>query len=310
MSLTNAFYEEAVKKAPKQRLIVNSVTEEAPILRGIPMQASSHSLHNVYEDQGDITGASIVDFDEALPTINSETALKQVPLTKIGGTIEVGTDKARIMGGKAAYFASKMPAILRKSGMDAEKSILYNSLRAYAIANSKAINAGGTTANKQNSIICVNWVPGTITGLYDPMWNQGYAFMMENISGGNKYKDSNGVLVYGQTIESVIGMQMASSRYVSTIVNVELDPDGDGTYNALPTEAEMDIMIRNARGTNAGRTFIYCAPEVLDALGSYKSSKLQTVVTDNQFNNRIDMWNGIPIVTSYNFDSNAEAVVS
>jgi hypothetical protein len=303
MALKNLFRELAISQAPKQTVLVDSVTEEAPILATIPMQAASNGFQNVYEDLKEVEGAQFVALDEALPTIGMDAELKYVDLSILGGIQEVGEDKALKLGGAGNYFGTKLPTILRETGMNTEQSILYNNIRQYAIDNGKMVSAGGTNSGAMYSMLCVKWVEGETTGLYDETgFGNGKVFDIMPLNGGNAYKDANQRIVYGQRIKTFIGIQLANPRYVSAIANIDLVASGstDTGYTALPTENQIDQMIVDARG-NPANTAIYCHPKVLSALNAYKGASLEMGVMDQNFDRRIAMWNGIPIITSYNF---------
>jgi hypothetical protein len=303
MAVKKHFRELAIDQAPKQAVMVDAVTEEAPILASMPMEAASNGFQNVYEELKDVDGAQFVALDEALPAIGMDAELNYVDLSVLGGIQEVGEDKARKFGGAVPYFAKKLPSILRVTGADTEQSILYNNIRTYAKTNGKLANAGGTNSGAMLSMLCVKWVAGETTGLYDSTgFGDGKAFDIMPINGGNVYKDGDSRLVYGQRIKTYIGVQLANPRYVSGIANIDLVASGstDTGYVALPTEAQITEMIRNARGDSAN-TRIYCHPRVLDALQVYKGSALEMMPADGDYNRVIGRWNGIPIETSYNF---------
>lgn len=303
MALKNLFREMAIKDAPKQSVMVDAVTEESPILDMLPMQPASNGIQNVYEELKDIEGAQVVNFDEALPTVGADGEIKSVDLSVLGGIQEVGEDKAGKLGGAPAYFASKMPAILSNTGSNTEKSLIYNSIKPYAKANGKMQDAGGTNDGGMFSIACVKWVQGETTGLFDPTgFGSGKMFDITPLNGGNIYKDADGVLVYGQRIKTYLGIQLANPRNVSAIANIDLvanagNPSG---YEALPTEAQIDEMLLQARA-NPANTFIYMHPKVKNALNFYKGDALETNVMDTDYNRTFDMWNGFRIITSYNF---------
>lgn len=316
MAINNFFRDVAIAMAKKQSVMIDAVTEEAPILAGLPMDEASHGIRNVYEVLKDVDGAQLVALDDELPSINADGTLEYQDLSVLGGIIRVGEDKAKRFGSAAQYFTRKMPSILRQTGADTEKSFIYNNIRPYAKANSREQKAGGSTGSTQYSIVCVKWVSGETTGLYDPAgFGNGKVFDIMPVNGGNVYEysdtDSKNKLVYGQRIKSYIALQLANERNVSSIVNVELTADAttDTGYKALPTEAMMNLMISQARG-NPANTRIYCHPNVLNALGVYKGSNLHMVPSDMDRNTNIQAWNGIPIVTSYNFDEGTEAVVA
>jgi hypothetical protein len=317
MAIKNFFRDLGIKMAPKQAHEVDYVTEEAPLLAGLPMQPASNGLRNVHEEIKDIDGAQLVNLDDELPSINSEGTLGYQDLSVLGGIIRVGEDKARKMGGPAAYFASKMPSILRQTGADTEKSLIYNNIRPYAKANSREQDAGGTTADSQYSMVCVKWVDGETTGLYDSDgFGNGKVFDMQAVAGGNVYEytdpaDSKSKLVYGERIKAYFALLLANPRNVSSIVNIELTADDttDTGFKALPTEAQIDDMILQARG-NPANTKIYCHPKVLNALKVYSGSALQMTPADDDYNRTITRWDGIEIIPTFNFDEGTEAVVA
>jgi hypothetical protein len=303
MSEKKHFRELAIEQAPKQAVMVDAVTEDAPILAMIPMEAASNGFQNVYEEIKDIQGAQFVALDEELPDIGMDAELQYVDLSVLGGKQFVGEDKALKMGGAPAYFAKKLPSVLRETGAATETSILYNNIRAYAKANGKLLDAGGTASGSMFSMLCVKWVAGETTGLYDATgFGNGKVFDMAPINGGNLYENSDGRLGYGQRIKNYLGIQLANDRYVSGIANIDLTPNGSNAsgFENLPTEQQIDEMLLQARASS-GNTFIYCHPRVLNALNVYKGDKLQMPVVEGNMNRLIAFWNDIMFVTSWNF---------
>lgn len=295
MSTKNTFREIAIAMSPKQPQMVDQILEEAPILGMLPMQQTSNGLQHNFEEVESVTGAGLVDLDEALPTVDSKTKLDKIDLSILGGIMEVGEDKAKQFGGAGAYFAGKQPLILKKTGMDAEKSIIYNNFRAYAIANGNKISALGAN-NANYSILAVKWAFGETTGLYDPAgFGRGTMMDIQPINGGNTYKDTNGRIVYGMRMKSYFGIMNANKRNVASIVNIDI------ADAKLPTETQIDSLIESVRGQVGGSTILYMHPKVLSALYKYKASSLQINTGESDINRMFTMWNGIPIVTSYNF---------
>lgn len=304
MSTKNTFYEIAVAQANKQSVIVDSVTNEAPILASIPMEPTSNGLNNIYEEVTAVTGAELMDYDAVMPTMSSDSELKFEALSSIGGQITVGIDKARQMGSPEAYFNKHMPNLLRQTGCRMEFSVLYNNLRNFAVASGRCQDAGGAGSTNY-SIIAVKWVPGVITGLYDPSgFGRGVAgsmFEMGQISGGTAYPDAAGRLVYGMYLKTYFGMQLADARYVSAIANCDVANDTVAA-RTFPTEEDIDQLIHDARGASV----IFCHPRVLSYLYKYKGDRLATYNMDNQINRQFQAWNGVPIMTSYNFIDGTE----
>lgn len=289
---------EYAKKQPHQ---VEHLTEEAPILDQIKFEKSSHGLWNAYEEVTGIEGAGFVDMNAPLPEMNVSSTLKKVDLSIMGGEMFVPEDKAQMLGGRAAYFAKKMPVLLRDAGMSTEKHIIYKNLRKYAIDNENIQRAGATSGGTY-SLLCVRWTPGEVVGLYSPEgFKNGAMLDVLPINGGNLYKNDNGVLGYGVRVKGYFGIQLANPEAVSAIVNISAEH--------LPTEEMIDEMIINAKG-KPGSTFIYGHPKVLSMLNKYKAGIMQTFVSDRDVDRTFDKINKITLISSYNFMNGTETVVA
>lgn len=309
MSVKNTFREIAIANSSKQPEMVDQILEEAPILEMLPFQPTSDGLQHNYEEINEVTGNGLVELDEPLPEVDASTKLDSVDLGILGGKMFVGEDKANKLGGAAAYFAGKQPMIMRQTGMDAERSVLYNSLRAFAIENDPTLSGthvfdAGGTGSTNYSIVAVKWVPGNVYGLFDPTgFGRGTLMDISAINGGELYEDTNGVLGYGVRMKSYFGMLTANRRYVSTIVNIDLENDD------IPTERQLDDLIESVRGQTGGSTFLYMHPKVYTRLFQYKAASLELVVGDENINRTFMAWNSIPLMTSYNFLRGTEARV-
>jgi hypothetical protein len=308
MSISNAFYDIAIKNATKQPQLVDALTEESPILATMPMQAASHGLWNVYEELDSVTAGTLVDMDGELPEVDSSGELKQVDVSILGGVIPVGEDKAAKFGGRQAYVDYKMPNILRETGNDAESSIFYNNLRAYAINQSKTQSAGGSGSTNY-SMVAVHWTPGQVIGLFDPnFFGRGIVMDMQWLNNGGLMdiapSGQSNVMGYKLRMKSNIGIQLVNNRYVSGIVNIDL------ANNNIPTIAQIQKMLLDCRA-NPANTLIYCHPAVVSRLGAeYKDNFLQVRNEDRGLNFLVDSWNGVRFVPSYNLLDGTEATVS
>lgn len=286
------------KKQPGQ---VDQLLEDAPILARMPFQEATHDLWNVYEEVTDVTGAGFVNFDAVLPSVSAGTEARQTDLAVMGGQIEVGEDKAQVFGGRDAYFAKQMPFILKKTGMSTEYALLYNNLRKYCIDNSLLVSALAT-GGKNYSILAVRFDSLENTGLYSPKgFSNGALLTGLPINGGNLYKNASGVLVYGMRLKAYFGWQIASKRAVKAIVNV--------TSAKLPTANQINDVLTDIRA--GGNTVLLMHPRVKGYLGTkYKTDIVQMQQSENGINNMIDTWNGIPMLTSFNFLDGTEADVT
>lgn len=296
--LANAF----ARKQPQQ---VDGLTEEAPILGVIPFQEASHGLWNMYEDVTDVQGAGWVAMNAPLPGVEVTSKLRKVDLSILGGEVEVPEDTANMFGGREKYFARKLPKVLRRSGMAAEQRIIYDNFRAWAIDKGKAVSAGATGGGTY-SIVAVRFSEGETCGLYSPdCFKQGAVLDTQPINGGELYKAASGayqgVLVYGLRIKAYLGIQIGNPHSVATVVNISRD--------AVPTEAMIDDMLASVRATT-GSTYLFMHERTRNLLCRYKAGALQISPGGRDLDRQITHWNGVEIVTSYNFMDGTEPLVT
>jgi len=301
---------------PQDVPFVDALTEEAPIVELLPMQATNKGMIQVIEKLKSTDAAQLVDLDGVLPTITSDTTLEDVTLSVLGGRMVVGEDAAKKFGTKESWFAKKLKPILIKTGANLENSLIYNTWRAFANTNSKEIDAGGTTASTQYSILAVKFVEDETFGLFNPDgFGNGKVFDIMPLNGGSlsDYALGNSVTTvgYAQRIKTYFGIQTANTRNIGSIVNVELTADSstDTGFKALPTEAQMDDLLESVRAM-PGNTFLMMHPKVANALSVYKAGRLEMTVLDDNMKRKLKSWEDIPIITSRNFKNGTEAVVS
>lgn len=297
------------KKQPKQ---IDHLTEEAPILSQIPFAASTHDMWHVADELASADAMGFVAMDAPLPSVDTTTRLIQFNLAKMGGLIEVGEDKARQYGGKEKYFADKTGPILKMTGMNTEKTIVYDNFRQYAIdqvlagKTTKTVYSAGGNANANYSIVAVRFEEGVCSGLFNPKgFGKGVMFDTQAINGGNLYKDNNGVLVYGVRMKSDLGVQLTGIRNVGAIVNIDI------ANNKLPSAMQMDDMLADIRATGSGRTMLFMHQRVQNALGrTFKDSKIRLRQADTNITTAVDSWEGVPMLSSYNLYDGSEANVA
>jgi len=294
------------KKQPKQ---VDNLTEKAPILEIIPFEEASHGLWNAYEENVNIEGAAFVDMNAPLPEVGADSELKKVDLNIMGGEMFVAEDKCQMFGGPAKYFAKKMPIILRASGMSAEQKIVYDNFRQFAIDNGNALD-GGADTDDCYSIVAVRFQPGVTTGLYSPEgFKSGAMLDVKPIANGALYKNSSGVLGYGQRLKGYFGIQIADDRTVAAILNINA--------SHVPTPAQIDDLLAMVRADSAD-TKLFMHMRCKNFLNKYKGGdgatagvgSLQTTPQTKDLVRLFEAWNGIPIVTSYNMLEGTEESVS
>lgn len=293
----------AIGLAEKQDHMINTLLEETPVASALRFEPASHGMWNAYEEVEHISTVEEVDIDAPLPELVVDTNLKKTDLQIVGGKIIAGEDKLQIIG-KEKYFAKRLPLHLRQAGMMMEKNIIYKNIRDYAIQKGKAVSCGASSG-KGFSIIAFREIEGENIGLYNPTGfgsGTGKLLDVKAINGGNVYEDKNGVMVYGMRLKGYIGYQMANPHGVAALVNI--DPEH------LPTEAQIDDLILSARADMGSRGFLMMHPKMLSLLNQYKAERLQTTVTDKNLDRTFTTWNGVKIMTSYNFENGTEKTVS
>lgn len=295
---TGTLKEIAIGIAEKQDHMVDTLLEETPVARELRFEPASHGLWNAYEEVTKIDTVDDVDIDAPLPELVIDSELKKVDLQIIGGKITAGEDKLQVIG-KEEYFAKRLPRHLKAAGVTMERKIIYDNIRQFAIDKGKAIDAGGSD-NKGYSIIAFREIEGENIGLYSPKGfgsGTGKLLDVKAINGGNLYENSKGVLVYGVRLKGYIGYQLANANGVAALVNI--DPEN------IPTAEQLDELILSARA-NMGRGFLAMHPRVLAMLNKYKADQLQYNVRDDEVNRTFTKWNGVKILTSYNFNDGTE----
>lgn len=295
---TGTLKEIAIGIAEKQDHMVDTLLEETPVARELRFEPASHGLWNAYEEVTKIDTVEDVDIDSPLPELVMDSELKKVDLQIIGGKITAGEDKLQVIG-KEEYFAKRLPRHLKAAGVTMERKIIYDNIRQFAIDKGKAMDAGGSD-NKGYSIIAFREIEGENIGLYSPKGfgsGTGKLLDVKAINGGNLYENAKGVLVYGVRLKGYIGYQLANANGVAALVNI--DPEH------IPTAEQLDELILSARA-NMGRGFLAMHPRVLAMLNKYKADQLQYNVRDDEVNRTFTKWNGVKILTSYNFNDGTE----
>lgn len=295
----------AAEKAKKQPTQVDDITVNAPIFDMMDFYPSTHGLQHAYESLVAVTGGKLVGVDEALPSADLTTKLNWKDLGILGFSIEAGIDTVKIIGGDfASYLARKVPGITRKTSMDAEHSLIYDVLRAYAKANGKLISAyNGVSGFDHYTLLAVRFEEDELCGLYDPSgFGQGAMLETIPISGGNPYKKADGRTVYGADFKSYLGFLTANKNNIAGIVNINA--------SHKPTASMIDDMLDECLAGTNGKSYVFGHPKAIRMLSDIKGSVLRMAPSDTSMNRDIYDWGGIKFVSSFNFDKGTEAAVA
>jgi hypothetical protein len=305
-----------IKKSRAYVQQIDNITENAPIVKKIPFRQATDQLWDVSSALTGIKGAMTpLDINSPLPELEITEGLRRSELSAFGAELFVPEDTALLEGGPDKYFGNHRQAFERQTGMDVEMQYIYNCFLPFALEGKRQghdtmFDAGGTGNINYSLLVCR--FDETFCGLFSPLAFRSDTFlMMKAINGGNLYhqwKDGNrykGVLGYGMEMKTFMGVRMLSFRNISTIVNID-------RTEATPFTASMvDEALLAARVGEAGTTVIMCHPKIklwLQEIG--KVQRLETTFGDKAVNHEIESWNGVPVVTSYNFMDGSEAKIT
>lgn len=300
----------AVRNGNTQDVVVDSLTEETPVLDIMPFEASTHGLSHSYENVEEITGATFADIDGDVSTVSVESALLSQDLSILSGLDEAGVDKIKKYGGINRYMERRAPFVLRQTGMDLERAFIYDLFRQRAIdAGNIQEPATPSTGDTGYSMVAIRFQRGVCTGLFDPDgFGNGRLIEMSLVENGNPYyKDSatgGRQKVQGWDLRGYTGALVASTKNVAAIVNINIANIGSDT--TVPDL--IDEMLLQAQ-SERGNTIIVMHPRLKNKLHAFKGDKLQINVAETGFSRRIDLWEGVPIVATYNMDAGTETDV-
>ena len=307
----------AVGKATTFTEQIDNLTENAPIVKAMPFVAASDQLWDVASElvMAD-SPVHRVDMNAPLQEISLSESLKQTPLNIFGAKMFVPEDRAKLEGGPDRYFARHRRVFERQTGMDIEKTCIYSAWLPFARAQHAAghtdcvQDAGGTGA-RNYSLLVLRFDEVNLAGLYSPLcFNRATFLDMSPINGGQLYENPDiespfhRVLGYGLRMKTWLGMRMLSHRNVGAVVNIDLAAD-----TPLTPDMVENAMLA-ARVGEAGRAMLVCHPRVRLALAAIgKTRYMQAAYGERQVDLRVDTWDGVPIVTSYNFLDGGESRV-
>lgn len=302
--MANTFYNLAVDKAKKQPFLVNTITENSPVLATAIMQPTTNGLQHNYKKATLVDGPGLVDIDGVLPTMTFDGRLETVNLSVFGGEIEKGIDEVKMAGGKSEAFSQALEIASQSYFQQLEKSVLYNELRAYAIANGNYIKAGGSST-VNSSILCVSWTAGEIAGLYDPtFFGAGNMLEVMDMTPTQAVKNSSGVYVHRYVAKGNFGVLKANENKVGAIVNIDLTNAASSFTSAL-----IDRLLVNARAYGNPNAVLTMPYQIMAYLGQFKDNKLITTF-DSEINTIVSRWNGVRIIPTYNMLNATETTVS
>ncbi len=290
--------EMAVGAADKQRKMVDELTKNNALLQTFDATAASHGSQNVYEKVSSVTGGSIVDMNEAAPTVAVETDLYQEDVSLIKGEDWVTEDDLEKWGlSPAQYFEKRSKLILPKTGSNISFDLIYNHLENYAVTNGNWINAGGTTATSQTSILAVRMETEGTSLVYNPSQGMTIANWLP-IDNFNPQRvtnaDGGSIWGYGARLRGQLGYQIVDPSTVAVIKNIE--------SGKTPSEENLDDLLELAGIDKSGTVKLYTS---LRGLNLTSRGIMGDMVRVDQNTKGLDYilgdYSGVPFIVDQNF---------
>jgi hypothetical protein len=199
------------------------------------------------------------------------------------------------------YFAFNQPRLLKKTGMSSEVSI-FNKMKQFAIDNGAMLKTA-STAGDSYTLMAVRFEEGETYGYYSPNGVRTNGEMMQTtfLNNGDLHKLSTGVNGFAVEYRGYFGLQMASTRAVAGITNIQV--------GKIPTEEQIDQILMEIRASGSD-TYLFCHPQVLAWLKKYKTDKIQRFEETMDIEKGILMWDGIKFVTSFNLNATPWLTIS
>ena len=313
--LKNQFRELAYQAGiGNQKQLVDFISEEAPIVAALPMDAASDGHIDKVPVLTSADSVPMAELDGPLVELGSTSRIEESQLKMWQGIMKIGIDQATNSGKSVAeLFAKQAEGIIRQSGGDMSLT-LYEAFRDYAVRNrvvggytDQVIDATGN-ANTNYSITAVKFVQSDTSGLYNPkFWSNGKIFDVINPYGeqGGLITDVNGntFAIHARILKLMIGLRLQNYKHVASIVNI------DKAAN-LKTIDIVDKMTRIAQAARNPDVFMM-HPEMQRKLGT------QVGFDKMEFNDQVrgittvvPSLNGIPIIADFNLRNGTEANIT
>lgn len=303
--MTESYREVALSKIQDKYGLktIDTALNESPILAAMPVQEANDNFRSVYDKVIDVNGFEQSDYDGRSNLINIDAKLAQEDLAIFKGRVEIGEESAIELGGFPTYMAKKAPIIAKQVNKTLEMWALYNRIKPFAFANKNVIDAKGS-ANKNTDILIVTFGEEENIGLYSKVGFSTLApFKVSLSANGSLIENSKGDQVHQAFVSSYFGVQLANENKVSAITNIDL-----ATIKYEDLASMLNEALLNARQSQG--TMIFMSPYTKAILENNKQDKLTLVNADRDFNKTLSLWNGTPIITSFNMMTNlANAVV-
>ena len=285
--------------------IIDSLIKASGVLQTALFQPASHNVYHMSKKVNALPsgtfiapGGSVTD-----STVDTDIIQTNLQLARI-----IQSEPKELVdsypNGKKAYFQAISQAVYEGLGQTIAKQLIYGTtslgdvsgfkgFHQIAKTNSKVIQASGASGSS-TSIIAVRWKRDLCSILFNPgLLTQGKFVEISVLHGGKPTTEVTNTttgakkLVYQVAYDSYLSLLAPDSKNVAAYTQL------DSTHK--PTAANTDKLVDYVNGSSAD-TFLYVSRTGRRYLWELKNSKMQTFTTDNNYNDTIELWNGIPVI--------------
>jgi hypothetical protein len=314
----NTLLDLAVAYASKgTQAIIDSLVKESAILRTAGVEFANNGFKHTFPVVTQLPGVSVRGLNEGTSPTKGVKSLREVSLKIFESkqsedyltcdNFPGGVQK--FFAGNAALYAEALAQALSTTMVYGTHATLGNTkgfkgLIKSAKDNSNIIQGTGASGS-QYSILAVRWKPG-VCGLVVPT-HQGKSLdqflNVKVLNGGNPVSIPTGtsdeeITVYQAVYNILAGLQVGSTYSVGAIVRMQ------NTTGKKPTATDMNNLVDSVRNNPGdGITFLYANRTARSNIADLKDSKYYSLLQDKDYNNVLEFWRGVPILTDDNMVS-------
>ena len=308
----------AAKNAPDAP-IMSHLTKTSGILATGAAKAANDGIKHIYQKLmalPTLTATTLTGSTTPV-TINNEVdsvnlALVQSHMSEAAAVLD------NYPGGASAFFGEAKAAFEESFMQDSAKAVIYGNDSTFgntsfakgfhqiAKANSKVIQMGGATGSR-TSIFAVKWNPAACSLLFNGAdVGAGQVIQATALNGGQPVLVTNNTTTgsarydYQLYLKGYLGFYSATQYDVAAMTQIQDDTDD------RPTAAGLDRLLDMVKADN--NTFLYMSRQGKRLVEMLDDSKLHLGTADNDYNTRLDYWQGIPIAIDDNI-SDVETTV-
>lgn len=302
--------------------IIDSLVKESALLRTCGVEFANGGFKHTYPVVTSLPGVSVRGLNEGTSPTKGVKGTKEISLKIFESKqSEDYLTCDNYPGGVQAFFAENAALYAEALAQALAQTMAYGTdanngntkgfpgLLYHAKTNSVMQKLGGASG-ASTSIIAVRWKPG-VAGLVVPKY-QGKSLeqflKVKVLNGGNPISIPTGtsdeeITVYQAVYNILAALQIGSVYSAASISQI------DSTHK--PTATHMNLLVDSVRNQPGdGITFIYANRTGRSYIADLKDAKYYSIMSDKNYDNVLEFWRGVPILTEDNIVSTENATVS